>query len=80
VWFQRAGLTIAIAGGAAMLTGAAAAHGAASVPLVVIGSGWLAIGALGLRRNRNCANQVRIDGTTLTFTGATQPQEFCGLR
>jgi hypothetical protein len=42
--YQRAFVVIAVVGGVAMLLGAAVAHEAASIPLLVIGGGWTAMG------------------------------------
>lgn len=51
-----------------MLTGAAIAHNAASIPLVVIGGAWLVFGVLGLRQGRRLAREVQLsDAGVLTF-------------
>lgn len=56
-----------------MLAVAAGEHGAAAVPLLFMGSAWLVIGCLGIRQYRACAQQVSVDGTTVTFSGPQPP-------
>ena len=52
-----------------MLVGAAIAHNAASIPLVVIGGAWLLMGLLGLRQGRRMASEVQLTGSgLLTFS------------
>lgn len=73
LWYQRLALTFSIGGGALMLAVAAGERGAAAVPLLSIGSVWLLIGGLGFRQYRGCAQQVSIDGNTVTFSGPRSP-------
>lgn len=69
LWSQRVALTLTIGGGCVMLALAAVDHAAAAVWLLVMGLAWLAIGCLGLRQYRGCAQQVSLDGTTVKFSG-----------
>lgn len=52
-----------------MLALAAVDHAAAALWLLVMGLAWLAIGCLGLRQYRGCAQQVSLDGTSVKFSG-----------
>ena len=69
LWYQRVALTVAIGGGCLMLAAAPAALVPGAVGLPVIGLAWLAMGCLGLRQYRGCAQQVTLDGTTVRFSG-----------
>jgi hypothetical protein len=69
LWYQRVALTFTIGGGCVMLALAAVDHAAAAVWLLVMGLAWLAIGCLGLRQYRGCAQQVSLDGTSVKFSG-----------
>ena len=67
-WYRRlvlVGLGVAFVGGVAMLLGAAVALDSASVPLVIIGGGWLLMGCYGLHQRRGLMNEMSFDGAVL---------------
>jgi hypothetical protein len=66
-WYTRLGTSVATGGGAIMLLGAALAHESASIPLVVIGGAWLAMGAGWLISTRRTAREIVIDGNVVRF-------------
>ena len=66
--FQRAGQFVCISGGLVMLVAAVAAHRAASIPLILIGGGWLLIGLLGARQYRRSVRRMTFDGVLLRFS------------
>ena len=59
-----------------MLLIAAIAHNSASIPLLIIGSGWLAIGLFGFRQRRRMATEVQLAGGVLSFTFPNQTQSM----
>lgn len=58
---------ITLGGGLVMLTMAATAHRAASVPLLVIGGAWTAIGVAGRWQSRRLADEIVLNGNTVEF-------------
>jgi hypothetical protein len=65
-------LVVTLAGGALMLLAAAIIHAAASVPLLVIGGAWFAMGLGALWQRRRIANEVRLAGDRITFVYPTK--------
>jgi hypothetical protein len=66
-WYRRLVTAVTTGGGAIMLLVAALAHDAVSVPLLVIGGGWLAIGLASLIINPRYAREIVIDGNRVRF-------------
>jgi len=66
-WYTRLGTLVATGGGAVMLLGAALAHESASIPLLVIGGAWLAMGVGWLISTRRAAREIVIDGNVVRF-------------
>lgn len=66
--FQCGGLFVSVSGGLVMLVAAAAAHGAASIPLTTIGGAWLLIGLLGTRQYRRTVRRMTFDGVLMRFS------------
>lgn len=67
-WYRRlvlAGIGVAVGGGLVMLFGAAVALDSASVPLLIIGGGWLLMAWHGLRQRRRLVNEMAFDGAVL---------------
>ena len=50
-----------------MLIGAAIAHSAASVPLLVIGGAWLLMGLAGIRQARRQVREITIEAAHVVF-------------
>jgi hypothetical protein len=74
LWMIRTGLAVATIGGVAMLAVAAAAHDSASIPIAVIGGGWLLCGIGGLYQRRTMVQAVQVQSGRVTFrflTGET---------
>jgi hypothetical protein len=63
---------LALVGGALMLLAAAIIWASASVPLLVIGGLWLAIGLGGAWQWRRVAREVRLEGERITFVFPAQ--------
>lgn len=74
-WYMRLGTSVATGGGAVMLIGAALAHDAASVPLLVIGGVWLAVGLACLIINPRYVREIVIDGSRMRFIS---PRAYLG--
>jgi hypothetical protein len=66
-WYRRLVTAVTTGGGVIMVLGAALAHDAASVPLLVIGGGWLAIGLAALIINPRYVRDIVIDGSRVHF-------------
>jgi hypothetical protein len=66
-WWRRTCACVGVAGGAIMLTVAPAVHDASSVPLLVIGTGWLAFGGVWLVIGQRYARVIVIDGHRVAF-------------
>jgi hypothetical protein len=66
-WYVRLGTSVATGGGAIMLIGAALAHDAASVPLLVIGGAWLGMGLASLIINPRYVREIVFDGSRMRF-------------
>jgi len=65
--YQRSFAVIAVVGGVAMLLGAAVAHEAAGIPLLVIGGGWTAMGAAGAAQRRTVFRWAEFENGILTL-------------
>ncbi|HET9059727.1 MAG TPA: hypothetical protein VFN61_07380, partial [Acidimicrobiales bacterium] len=59
---------VAVAGGLVMLFGAAVAHDSASIPLLVIGGGWTAMGAAGAAQRRHVFRSAQFENGVLTLS------------
>lgn len=68
LWYIRVGLLVTLVGGLAMLVVAGAAHDSASIPLAVIGGGWLLCGIGGLYQRGKLVRAVQLEGGVVTFT------------
>lgn len=73
-WYRRYQSTfvlVAVAGGVAMLIGAAIAHDTASIALLVIGGGWTVMGAAGAAQRRRVFRSAEFVNGVLTFSSAS---------
>lgn len=70
------GLTVALGGGSVILLVAVAAHDSASLPLIVIGGGWVLTGWLGWQRRGRSATRIVLDDGIVTFLGAKVRREI----
>jgi hypothetical protein len=61
VWYQQGAIAVTVIGGFVMLLAAASAHDSASIPLLVIGGSWTAMGAAGRVRSCRVARELRIE-------------------
>jgi len=66
-WYWRSGVTFGIGGGVVMVTAAAVAHNGASVPLALIGGGWLLFGLIALVKGRQVASRIEVKDDAVTF-------------
>jgi hypothetical protein len=66
-WYRRLGASVATGGGVVMLVGAGVAHDAVSVPLLVIGGTWLAVGIASLIASSRYVREIVIDGSRVRF-------------
>ena len=71
-WYQAGGTYVALVGGGLMLLAAAILWASASVPLLVIGGGWLVLGLGGAWQWRRVAREVRLEGELITFVFPAQ--------
>jgi len=71
-WYWRGGVTFGLGGGVVMLIAAAVAHNAASVPLVVIGGGWLLFGLVALVNGRQVASRIEVKDDAIIFVSQGQ--------
>jgi len=67
LWYQRIAIGIGAGGGGIMLIGAAIAHSAASVPLLVIGGAWLLMGLAGIRQARRQVREITVEAAHVVF-------------
>jgi hypothetical protein len=72
LWYQRGAIAVAVAGGLIMLLMAAVAHDSASIPLLIIGGSWTAMGAAGRVQSRRVACELRIEDGAVTFVFAAR--------
>lgn len=70
-WYRRAAAAIGIGGGCAMIVGAAASRNSASVPLLVIGSGWILVGVILAWQGRRFVREVVVAGGVARFISAS---------
>jgi hypothetical protein len=71
-WYRRIATVVGIVGGLAILAGAAVAWNAASsVPLLVIGLGWITFGASFAWQGRHYIKEIAVTGATVQFISAT---------
>ena len=66
-WYQAVGVYLPLAGGIVMLLVAAIIINSNSVPLLVIGAFWTAVGLGGVALRPRVAREVRIDGEQISF-------------
>jgi hypothetical protein len=69
-WYRRIAATIGIAGGLAIIAGAAAAWNGASVPLFVIGLGWMVGGGSFVWQGRRFIKEIVVTGATVQLVSA----------
>jgi hypothetical protein len=70
--YRRIATAIGIVGGLAIVAGAAVAWNAASsVPLLVIGLGWLTVGGVFAWQGRHFIKEIAVTGATVQFVSAT---------
>ncbi len=79
------GTVIGIGGGVVLLAAAAGIHDSRSVPLLVIGGGWLLMGLSGVWQLGYLALQMTLDGGTVKFRCAAREvvmaaREITGIR
>jgi hypothetical protein len=65
--YQAVGVYLPIVGGALMFLVAAISQDSNSVPLLVIGSFWVAIGLAGVWQRPRVAREVRLEDERITF-------------
>jgi hypothetical protein len=66
-WSQTGGVYLGVGGGLLMLLVAAIAQSSSSVPLLLIGTGWIAMGVVGAWQWRRVAREVRLDDDRISF-------------
>jgi hypothetical protein len=66
-WYSRLAIGIAAGGGVLMLLAAAVAHDAASIPLLVLGGGWLLASLVGLWQAWRTVGEIVLNGDTVEF-------------
>ncbi len=66
-WFVALGVYVGLAGGALMLLIAAISRDSNSVPLLVFGSWWIAMGLVGVWQWRRVAREVRVEDERISF-------------
>ena len=70
-WYRRTAAVIGLAGGLAIVVGAAVAwHAASSVPLLVIGLGWIVVGGIFAWQGRRFIKEIAVTGATVQFVSA----------
>jgi hypothetical protein len=70
-WYRRIATVVGIVGGLAILAGAAVAWNAASsVPLLVIGLGWIVVGGIFAWQGRRFIKEIAVTGATVQFVSA----------
>lgn len=65
--YQRIATGISAGGGGIMLIGAAIAHSAASIPLLVIGGAWSLMGLAGIWQARRQVREIAVDAGHVLF-------------
>lgn len=66
-WYQTGGVYLGTAGGTVMLLVAALGRNSSSVPLLLIGIAWIAMGLVGAWQWRRVAREVRLDDDCISF-------------
>jgi hypothetical protein len=69
-WYRRILAIIGIAGGLAIIAGAAYAWNGASVPLFVIGLGWIVTGGVFAAQGRRFIKEIVVTGATVQLVSA----------
>jgi hypothetical protein len=66
-WYIRAVRTVALGGGLIMLLVAIVIHDSSSVPLLILGPGWLLVGLISVYQLRQQPREIVLDGACVEF-------------